>query len=218
MCDFRGKLTAWLDGELASGDAAEVERHIQFCAECRDQVEAYRQVSAAFEGYCDAYCQGALAPEHRQRLSPRKVTISAAAALAAAVVGLFLIAPRARVRLSPVPVPAPVASASVASQLIDSAEPSQPAPAEVKTVSHLAPSKGTQTRRAASRPQTPGTAWVPAEPEVEIAIPADAIFPPGAAPEGVGFTADVTIAPDGSAQQIRLRPQFTEFERRSTRP
>jgi anti-sigma factor RsiW len=218
MCDFRGKLTAWLDGELASGDADDVERHIQFCAECRDQVEAYRQVSAAFDGYCEAYCQGALAPHHRRNLSRHKVTISAAAALAAAVAGLFLIVPRARVRQGPVPMAPPMASASVASQLIDSAEPSQPAPAEVKTVSHLARSKGKQTRRTASRPQTPSTDWVPAEPEVEIAIPADAIFPPGAAPEGVGFTADVTIAPDGSAQQIRLRPQFTEFERRSTRP
>jgi hypothetical protein len=56
------------------------------------------------------------------------------------------------------------------------------------------------------------------EPAVEIAIPADAIFPPGAVPEGVGFTADVTIAPDGSARQVRLRPQLTEFERRPTRP
>ena len=218
MCDFRAKLTAWLDGELASGDAAEVERHIQFCAECRDQVEAYRQVSAAFEGYCEAYCQGALAAHYGRKLPRRKIAISGAAALAAAVAALFVIVPRARVRLSPVPVSVPVASASVASQLIDSAEPSQPAPAEVKTVSHLAPSKRKQTRRAASRPQSAEPGWVAVEPEVEIAIPADAIFPPGTVPEDVGFTADVTIAPDGSAQQIRLRPQFTEFERRSTRP
>ena len=41
---------------------------------------------------------------------------------------------------------------------------------------------------------------------------------PGAVPEGVGFTADVMIAPDGSAQQVRLHPQLTEFERRPTRP
>jgi hypothetical protein len=53
---------------------------------------------------------------------------------------------------------------------------------------------------------------------VEIAIPADAIFPPGAVPEGFSFAADVTIAPDGSAQQIGLRLQLAEFERRSTRP
>jgi hypothetical protein len=29
---------------------------------------------------------------------------------------------------------------------------------------------------------------------------------------------DVTIAPDGSAQQVRLRPQLTGFEGRATRP
>lgn len=218
MCEFRGQLTAWLDGELASGDAAEVERHIQFCVECRDRVAAFRQVSAAFERYCDAYCEGALAAHHGRKLPRRKIAISGAAALAAAVAALFLIAPRARIRQSPVPVPAPLASASVASQLIDSAEPSQPAPAEVKTVAHLAPSKGKQTRRAASLPQSAEPGWMAVEPEVEIAIPADAIFPPGTVPEDVGFTADVTIAPDGSAQQVRLRPQFTEFERRSTRP
>ena len=74
------------------------------------------------------------------------------------------------------------------------------------------------TRRAAPRPRFAQTHWPPAPPAVEIAIPADAIFPPGAAPEGVSFAADVTIAPDGSAQQIRLRPQLTEFERRPTRP
>jgi anti-sigma factor RsiW len=218
MCDFRTKLTAWLDGELSSGDAADVERHIQFCAECRDRVAAYRQVSAAFDGYCDAYCEGALAPHHGQKLPRRKIAISGAATLAAAVAALFFIVPRARIRLLPVPVSVPVASATVVSSPIASAESSEPAPPEVKTVSHLAPNKRKLTPRAASRPQSPEPDWVAVEPEVEIAIPADAIFPPGTVPEDVGFTADVTIAPDGSAQQIRLRPQFTEFERRSTGP
>jgi hypothetical protein len=59
---------------------------------------------------------------------------------------------------------------------------------------------------------------VASEPALEIAIPADAILPPGAVPEGVSFDANVTIAPDGSAQQINLTPQLTEFERRSSQP
>jgi len=99
MCDLEAKLTAWLDGELASGEAADVERHVQCCVQCRDRVEAYRQVSAAFEGYCDAYSEGVLAPQHRRKASRPTMAISAAAALAAAVAALFLIAPRPRVRL-----------------------------------------------------------------------------------------------------------------------
>jgi anti-sigma factor RsiW len=48
--------------------------------------------------------------------------------------------------------------------------------------------------------------WTPAEPAIQIAIPAAAMFPPGAVPEGLTFIADVTIAADGSAQRLRLRP------------
>jgi hypothetical protein len=44
------------------------------------------------------------------------------------------------------------------------------------------------------------------QPEIEIAIPAEAIFPPGAVPEGFQFVADVSIGADGSAQSLRLRP------------
>jgi anti-sigma factor RsiW len=221
MCDFEGNLTAWLDGELASGEAAHVERHLQLCAECRQWVEAYRQVSAVFGEYCDAYCEGVLAPQHRRKLSRRKVAISGAAALAAAVAVLFLIAPRSRVRLSPVPLAAPAASEIVASKPIQAAEipgDARPEPAPLKAASRFELTKGKPVQHAAPGPESQGSEWLEAEPAVEIAIPADAIFPPGAIPENVGFTADVTIAPDGSAQQIRLRPQFTEFERRSTRP
>jgi hypothetical protein len=40
---------------------------------------------------------------------------------------------------------------------------------------------------------------------IEIAIPAEAMFPPGAMPNGINFIADVRIAPDGSVKQVRLR-------------
>jgi hypothetical protein len=80
-----------------------------------------------------------------------------------------------------------------------------------KPIQHVAAVRRTNGN-AASRPaQGP----LPAAPALEIAIPGDAIFPPGAFPPGISFTADVTIAPDGSAQQIRLQPQLVEFERRS---
>jgi hypothetical protein len=51
-----------------------------------------------------------------------------------------------------------------------------------------------------------------AAPHVEIAIPADAMFPPGAAPPGMSFAADLTISADGSAERLGLRPRLAEFE------
>jgi hypothetical protein len=43
-----------------------------------------------------------------------------------------------------------------------------------------------------------------ADPAVQIAIPADAMFPPGAVPEGVTYIANVSLT-DGSVQGIRLQ-------------
>lgn len=218
MCDFSAKLTAWLDHELSASDAAHVGRHLRLCAECRGRVEAYGQVSRAFEAYCGAYCEGVLASRPRRELSRRTLTVSAVAAAAAAAAALFLFASPGRVRLSSARAPALKATSGIVSQ------PAPPVAAQaqsalplVQTLPDLERRSGAeQTRHAATQPRFAETSPVP--PAVEIAIPADAIFPPGAAPEGVSFAADVTIAPDGSAQQIRLRPQLTEFERRSTRP
>jgi hypothetical protein len=217
MCDFSGKSTAWLDHELPADDAADVERHLELCAECRGRVEAYRQVSGAFDAYFDAYCAGIMALRPRRRLSRRRLIVSVAAGMAAAMAALFLLAPQTRVRLSLLRPSAAVASGTVASQPALPLQALQAAPAPVKTVPGRNQDKG-ETRGASLQPQGRETEGEAAEPAIEIAIPADAIFPPGAVPEGFGFTADVTIAPDGSAQQIRLRPQLTEFERRSTRP
>jgi anti-sigma factor RsiW len=223
MCDFSGKLMPWLDHELPADDAADVARHLQLCLECRGRVEAYRQLSGAFDGYCDAYCDETMALRPRRKLSRRTLTVAGAAALAAAMAALVLLAPRARIRLSPVLAPAPVANAAIVSQPpappVQAAQAAQAAAVPIKTIPRLEQSKGAeQIRHPAPQPQAQATNWLPPEPAVEIAIPADAIFPPGAVPEGVSFTAEVAIAPDGSAQQIRLRPQLTEFERRSTRP
>ena len=47
--------------------------------------------------------------------------------------------------------------------------------------------------------------WQPTESAVQIAIPADAMFAPGAVPKGMNFIAELSIAPDGSVKQVRLR-------------
>jgi len=218
MCDFAEKLMVWLDQELPDDDAATVERHLQVCPECGDRVEAYRRVSGAFDRYCDAYCDALPAPNPRRRLTRTVLTISGGVAVAAAVAMFFLLAARSRVQPA-APGAAPIPAVVDAAKALPLAHEAQPAAAEIRTVAQAKRRRGAEhVKQAAAPRQSEETSWLASEPAVEIAIPADAIFPPGAVPEGVGFTADVTIAPDGSARQVRLRPQLTEFERRPTRP
>ncbi len=47
MCDFQPKLVAWLDHELPEDQAAEVERHVQACEECRAERENYEHSDIA---------------------------------------------------------------------------------------------------------------------------------------------------------------------------
>jgi len=221
MCEFSQKLVAWLDGELPEGEAAKTERHLRECMQCRGQLDAYRQASDAFETYSSA-CADAAASAKRGRISMRPArAVSAAAAIAATVAAFFLFT--ARIGRSPLRTPAEIGSAAGASQPVQMAqEESARRPAGVsppRATPHVGKSRGAERishpvpdrRTEASRSQE-NTNLFPGAPAVEIAIPADAIFPPGAVPAGVSFTADVTMASDGSAEQIRLRPQLPEFE------
>jgi anti-sigma factor RsiW len=196
MCDHSGKLVAWLDGELGNDEMAELERHISACGECRSQLESYKQVSATFDAYCDAVVS---AKSHQKRL-PRWVpvlTTAAAAAIAATLVLVLL-----RARIEPVALPPPVRVQAPPPAIVVE---SVPVPAARKPVHRQRPA-GMVPRQTAN--------WQPAEPAIQISIPAESMFPPGAVPEGVNFIADLSIAADGSAEQIRLRPRLMEVERR----
>jgi anti-sigma factor RsiW len=183
MCDVQGKLVAWLDEELPQEEAAEVARHVEGCAECRSEREAYERVSSTF----DAYCEAVVAAKTHRRV-PRWVPALAGAVVAAAVV-LFLSFPRARVE--PRPVPAPVAAALSVTALDPTTVPGKKVRRPHPPVAHVQE----QTAR-----------WRPAESAVQIAIPADAMFPPGAMPEGMSFIAEVSIGTDGSVKRLRLQP------------
>ncbi|HXR10297.1 MAG TPA: anti-sigma factor [Candidatus Acidoferrales bacterium] len=227
MCEFSQRLIAWLDGELPEGEAAKMERHLGECAQCRGQLDAYRQASDAFEAYSNACADAAMsaksAKRGRRSLRPAQA-VSAAAAIAAMVATFFLFTARVR-HSAVVGTAAEIGSTTAASQPVHTAQqeparqlaavaPPGVTPQVVKSkgaerISHPAPDRRTE----APRPQE-NTNLLPGAPAVEISIPADAIFPPGAVPAGVSFTADVTMASDGSTEQIRLRPQLTEFERK----
>lgn len=211
MCEFSGQLIAWLDRELPAEDAADVQRHLELCAECRSCVEAYRQVTTTFDLYCDAYYEAAMASVAGGKRRRRLLRAWEAAALAAAAIAaLFLFVARAHVQRLSVRAPELAASTPIVSQPTETTHATQPPRATA--------SRARRSGQATPPLKTGDGDEVSFEPALEIAIPADAILPPGAVPEGVSFDADVTIAPDGSAQQINLTPQLTEFERRSSLP
>jgi anti-sigma factor RsiW len=210
MCDFSGKLIAWLDHELPAEETAAVERHLEACSECRCRVDAYKRVSSEFEAYCD----DTIASNVRRK-APRWIPAVSAAGVVAAVVVLFLAFPRTRVQRPAFDPPRVAAAASptvVAKGL----------PALVRSVHRVhrqhavAPVQNQNENSALAQNQNAYS--LPDEPVIQIAIPAEEMFPPGAVPEGMHFVADVTIAADGSAERLRLRPRLAGFERRTTQP
>ena len=211
MCDFSGKLIAWLDHELPADEGAEVARHLEACSECRGHLDAYKRVSSEF----DAYCDETIASDVRRGV-PRWVPVVSAAGAVAALVALFLAWwPRTHVE-PPAFHPAQVtvaASPAVVAKVL-------PAPVSpVRKVHRRQVVAPVQIQKAIAAPaQSENAYFLPDEPVIQIAIPADEMFPPGAVPEGIHFTADLTIAADGSAERLRLRPRLAGFERRTTQP
>jgi hypothetical protein len=199
MCELSGKLMAWLDHELEADEMAHVQQHIHVCTQCQSQLDAYQQASSAFSTYRDAVVAA------KSRRLPRCVpalSVATALATAAALFLSFYDTP-----VEPVLVPPPSVQGAV-----------QGVPSAALLKKMPAPGKSIHRRRASSRGPTRVATLSPPEPAIEIALPVESMFPPGAVPEGISFTADIRIAADGSAQQIQLRPQMIGFERRSVQP
>jgi negative regulator of sigma E activity len=205
MCDYSGKLVAWMDGELDSEEMVAVGRHCEECADCRTQLERYRQASKAFDAYCDAVTIFKTRPRRTHLVAGLSV---AAAAVLALAVGWVLVRSHSE-RLPAAPAPQALAALSAA-QLEVATAPNETVPRH-----HVPRARSTQEKAQSPILQRPVMASLPPEPAIQIAIPADSMFPPGAIPEGINFTADVNFAPDGSARQIRLQPRLTGFERRT---
>lgn len=182
MCDSQTKLIAWLDGELSAEAAAGVELHIEGCQECRNRLAAYERASEAFDFYCDAVVA------NTRRRSPVWVPVLASAVAAAVII--LLAFPRKHIEPPPVLTP-----------MITAASAPVPAPPEVQP----GPRKAIHSRHPVARVPVRVAEWPPTETTVQIAIPAEAMFPPGAMPKGLNFIAELSIAPDGSVKQVRLR-------------
>jgi hypothetical protein len=192
---------AWLDRELGNDEMVELERHIGACSECRGRLESYKQSSATFDAYCHALGS---AKTHRRRV-PRWVPVLTTAAAAAITATLALVLLRARVEPPALPPPEQVqVQATPSAMVLENVKAPSPAPG--KTM-HRPPASTPGTSRQTAN-------WQPTDRAIQISIPADSMFPPGAVPQGVNFIADLSIAADGSAEQIRLRPRLMEVPRR----
>jgi len=224
MCEFSKKLIAWLDRELPVEEALEVELHLDGCSECRRDLRTYERLSSAFDAYCDAAME-LTAPRSHPSWKPAVLGAGAVAAV------LALLLASARMRKTQSPTSATFAAAPApASQLI-AETPRAPLNsvmqnprwhardlASIATEKKGNPSAKNTLRFTENVPRepnddtlnvrpTPATAgWQLAEPAIQITIPAEAVLPPGAAPEGISFVAEVSIAPDGSTHQILLQP------------
>src|SRR5579872_5022073 len=87
MCEFSGRLVAWMDGELAAAESAAVKRHLEGCAECRNCTEAYQRVSDDVRAYCDAQFTSAAAP----RVGLPWIVAGSAAGAAATLLALSMV-------------------------------------------------------------------------------------------------------------------------------
>jgi anti-sigma factor RsiW len=198
MCEFSAKLIAFLDRELADDEMAALRRHLQDCFECRHQLDAYEQVSKTFDAYCDA-----MTTTREPRATWRWTALfsGAAAAFAIAAAILFFLRTPEKPRRAPQPA---LAAAPMTQTIVP-----QIASLEIRAVHKC---------HAVRKAQTQPAHWQPVEPPIQIAFPAESMFPPGAMPAGVNFTAELSIAADGSAQQISLQPRLTGFKRSATQP
>jgi|SRR5215471_3419474 len=184
MCDVQAKLVAWLDRELTSDEASAVARHVEACHECRRWVATYERVSQT----CDAYCDAVMAAKAPRRT--RWVPVLAGALIAATAVCLAFL----RTRVLPPAVIEP--TVAIASPPVPETPPVPQPILRKPMIRQRHPVPNTRERVPQEQPM---------DAAIQIAIPAEAMFPPGAVPNGINFIADLGIAPDGSVKQVRLR-------------
>lgn len=211
MCDFPGNWTAWMDRELAPEESERMRQHLENCAECRDRFHSYLQVSVELGAFCEEQWVS-----RSRRTGNRWMPAVYLGGATAAVVAMLLLAAWPRVQT-----PAHLAEKSPVSISAVSPEQTPAAPArEVERARRRqAPAAIRQVQRVSRQVVADDvTSATPSEPVIEISIPGDELFPPGAVPPGMRFAAYLSIAPDGSADRMRVQPRLTGFERRTSIP
>jgi hypothetical protein len=221
-CECSGKLVAWLDDELATAEAADLERHMEGCAECRRCVAAYREINGTIADFCDEYCEAEMASAGRTRVASWAPVLAAAAAVAV----FFLLISHGWLQrrfaggavtanASPVLAPQALAQSNEGQREKRTAVEMPSAPRQKRVPPSHEVALGGASRETAPASQmgsgnrdvdrAQNMNWAP-EPAVQIGIPAEAMFAPGAVPQGVSFSAELRLAADGSAHELRLQP------------
>jgi anti-sigma factor RsiW len=204
MCEYSKRLVAWMDGELAESEAAEVEQHVRACPACGKCVSACEEICREFAAY-HAACTQPRPVARRQKVSGWVPIAASIAAVAAMVAIAFVprLAKQGPTIQQAAAIPSTVATPAIAGTV---APASQPA-AEDHYPSHR-PQKAIRVGhpRRTTKLESTEAKWAMIEPAIQIAIPADAMFPPGAVPEGVTYIANVSLRPDGSVRGIQLQP------------
>jgi anti-sigma factor RsiW len=197
MCDFADKLIAWIDGELAQEDAAQLERHTGECEQCRRYVASYKEISAAIVSHGDA--------RWASQVQSQPWPWAPVFALAAAAVVIFFLARQGGVVRH--------ASQTQASEVAHAGEPGAakalvalPRGPASKPLRKHRPEGAPVDARSPAHESIQDVKWIPQQSAIEITIPVESMFAPGAVPQGVSFSAELVVAADGSAQSIRLRP------------
>lgn len=185
MCNFKNNLVAWMDGELPLLEAEAVDQHLKVCAACRECISAYGRASQEFAGYY----QAATGPKPTPvRTTLRWLPYVAGAAAVIAIASMTF--PSSRDQRSTAP---QVATAT--------SRPSEKVPVPATTAKAT---RAVAAHHATATVKSHPVAQAPAPAAIQIAIPADVVFPPGAVPEG--FTYIARLAADGSLQDFRIQP------------
>src|SRR5262252_4367673 len=182
MCEFSEKLIAWLDHELPMEACTVFERHVRGCTECRHAAEVYRAVNVNIDAYCETAIR--TVPEKRGWFTARVWrSVFVATAAAAAVVLVVFLAPSIERLLSIDALPAdemPVFAlqrTSIPSMALEKTPALARASTEAPTLLRRSPLVHRATPWA-EPPKRSESLW-PNQTPVYIAIPADALFPPG---------------------------------------
>lgn len=186
MCEYSGRLIAWLDHELSVEESTDVAWHVGQCVTCREAVCAYEEVSEAFLVCYEASCCKSAVSINSQR-KPSTVhktstwAMGGVAAAAAILAAILLVQP-----------PAEKLSIHISSPHAPSMAFEEP-PAPIIVASSVVSSHAGSTVHSLRRPIPAAipSQWIPVTPTVQVALPADALFPPGAVPPGFSFIADV---------------------------
>lgn len=203
MCEYSKRLIAWMDGELAESEAAEIEQHVRACPACGKCVSACEEVCHEFAAYYAAFTQ--IRPVAPSQKASSWVPIAASIA-AVALVAAIAFVPRSTKQVLTLQQAAAIPSTVETSPIAETAAPrSQPA-AEDPYLSHRQKATRVGHPRHTTKLESTKAKWAMIEPAIQIAIPADAMFPPGAVPEGVTYFANVSLGADGSVRGIQLQP------------